>query len=781
MAAVVPGALSAAVEAPSFDKLPKVDVKPVAEDPLLTGRPKFELIPQVSIKAIPEETKSESSDEAVTSLICSHAPVRSTYHRQAVTFRSEIQVHLRSVQKTSDDMLFRIREIVESLDKATHEKLLHKEQYDSLCQRYKDITARLETSTQECVTLRTRLYEMSKARDRAEIELEALSGHLLEKEHECMELKEETCVLNKQIVSLEQTLVEITHRLVEAEAAAKIRLEEYNAAVKELEILKASMTVLFKEKEHLATELAITRMNFKEVSSKLEAIKQKFISIEHRCGTLETELKSVREELVKAKEARDKALAERKEAIHERDVAMQRMDEAIEDRNGAIRARDSAIFDYQSAKTDLVRDQALLKDCQLNLESLQSRFEIVIKERDYAILNQTSLEHYRDELVEQFKEADARAHHFKFEFEKAVGERQHAEADLRNASKKMEELQHDKDVLVIEREQLYLQLKASEARRNEAIAKESKAFEELLAATQECARMTKKYEDMEDQFQKADKERAILEEKLKTIEAELKAATVKEALMADQLEHAQAAEIKALRERNEMAESLSVSKDLNKTLKQQKDEVEKKLETKIQELDGKLAQSGAENTTLKAKVDSLGKAWSQAEAERDHKIKELEATKHQSADEKTKLDKEIVDLKNGVAEAQKKERETDRLLHEKAGELEREKGKLKRLDGKGEVRGNIWVKHINYGTMRLEDGHKAYKMALDRFYSAKAPPVRATNDFVDKDPDYGVQKSLIVRWAQKNKDGKWEDKPALFAFERGSHGDEIHFPLVGKA
>ncbi|KIW35594.1 uncharacterized protein PV07_02281 [Cladophialophora immunda] len=780
-AVVVPSGLSAPVEATSFDKLPKVDVKPVVEDPLLASRPKFELIPQVSIKSIPEENKSEASDDAVNSLICAHAPVRSTYHREAVSFRSDIQVHLRSVQKTSDDMLFRIREIVESLDKATHEKLLHKEQYDSLCQRYKDITARLETSTQECVTLRTRLYEMSKARDRAEIELEALSGHLLEKEHECMELREETSVLHKQIVTMEATLVDLTSRLVEAEATARIRLEEYNAAVKELEILKASMAVLFTEKETLATELALTRMQFKEVSSKLEVIKQKFISIEHKCNTLETELKSVREELIKAKDARDKAIAERKEAIHERDVAVQCMDEAIEDRNGAIRARDSAIFDYQSAKTELVRDQALLKDCQLNLETLQYRFEIVIKERDHAVHNQSSLEHFRDELVEQFKEADARAHHFKIEFEKAVDAKQHAEDEVSTTLKKMEDLRHDKDVLVIEREQLYLQLKESEARRNEAIAKESKAFEDLLEATQECARMTKKYEDMEDEFQKADKERAILEEKLKTIEADLKAAKVKEALMADQLEHAKADEIKALRERNEMAEKLSISEDLNKTLKKQKDELERQLEAKIRELEGKLAQNGNENTALKAKVDSLEKACSKAEGERDNKIRELEDTKHQAVDQKTKLDKEVLDLKSDVAEAQKKERETDKMLQEKAGELEKEKGTMKAYAGNGEVRGNIWVKNINYGTMRLPDSHKAYKMALDRFYNAKATPLRADNKAIGFDPNPGVQKTLIVRWAQKDKEGKWEDKKALYVWERGLTGDEIDFPVVGKA
>ncbi|OAL29215.1 hypothetical protein AYO20_09268 [Fonsecaea nubica] len=777
---IVPNALPTTAEGSSFDKLPKVEVKSVVEDPLLASRPKFELIPQVSIKSVPEESKSEASDDAVNTLICAHAPVRSTYHREAVSFRSDIQVHLRSVQKTSDDMLFRIREIVESLDKATHEKLLHKEQYDSLCQRYKDVTARFEISTQECVTLRTRLYEMSKARDRAEIELEALSGHLLEKEHECMELKEETSVLHKQIVSMEATLVDITSRLVEAEATSRIRLEEYNAAVKELEILKASMSVLFTEKETLATELAITRMQFKEVSSKLEVIKQKFISIEHKCGSLETELRSIKEELIKAKEARDKAIAERKEAIHERDLAVQRMDEAIEDRNGAIRARDSAIFDYQSAKTELVRDQTLLKDYQLNLETLQYRFEIVIKERDYAVHSQSSLEHFRDELVEQLKEADGRAHHFKIEFEKAVEAKQHAQNDVQSTLKKMEDLRHDKDVLVIEREQLYIQLKESEARRNEAIAKESKAFEELLEATQECARMTKKYEDMEDEYQKADKERAILDEKLKIIEAELKAAKVKEALMADQLEHAKADEIKALRERNEMAEKLSVSEELNKTLKQQKDEMERQLQAKIKELEGKLVQSGDESTTLKAKIDTLEKACTKAEGERDNKIRELEDTKHQAADQKNKLDKEIVDLKNNVAEAQKKERETDKMLQEKAGELEKEKGAMKNYSGNGEVRGNIWVKNINYGTMRLPDSHKAYKMALDRFYNSKATPLRADNKVLGCDPNPGVQKTLIVRWAQKDKEGKWEDKKALFVWERGLTGDEIDFPVVGK-
>ncbi|KIW90257.1 uncharacterized protein Z519_08901 [Cladophialophora bantiana CBS 173.52] len=781
-AVVVPAGLSPNVDSPSFEKLPKIDVKPLVEDSLLASRPKFELAPQVSIKSIPEDNRSEASDDAVNSLICAHAPVRSTYHREAVSFRSDIQVHLRSVQKTSDDMLFKIREIVESLDRATHEKLLHKEQYDGLCQRYKDITARLEISTQECVTLRARLYEMSKARDRAEIELEALSGHLLEKEHECAELREETSTLHKQIVSMEATLVGLTSRLVEAEATARIRLEEYNAAVKELEILKASMAVLFAEKETLATELAITRMKFKEVSSKLEVVKQKFISIEHKCTALETELKSVREELIKAKEARDKAITERKDAIHERDIAVQRMDEAIEDRNGAIRARDGAIFDYQSAKTELIRDQAMLKDCQLNLETLQKRFEIVIRERDYAVHNQSSLEHYRDELVEQFKEADSRAHGFKFELEKATEARQHAENEVQATLKKMEILCHDKDVIVLEREQLYLQLKESEARRNEAIAKESKAFEELLEATQECTNVTKEYEDMEDKFQKADKERAILDEKLKIIEADLKAAKVKEALMADQLEHTKADEIKALRERNEMFEKLSDSEELSKTLKQQKDDMEKKLEAKIKDLEGKLAQSGEDNIALKDKVVSLEKSYSKAVSERNEKARELEDTKHQAADQKNKLDKEIVDLKDGVAKAQKKEHETEKMLQEKTAELEKEKGAMKNYAGNGEVRGNIWVKNINYGTARLPDTHKAYKMALDRFYSAKTPPVKADNKFIGFDPNVGVQKTLIVRWAQKDKEGKWDDKKALSVLERGPgpNGDEIDFPVVGK-
>jgi len=103
---------------------------------------------------------------------------------EAVFFCADNQVHLRSVQKTSDDMLFKIREIVERLDKAIHKNLFHKGQYDSLCERYKYVTNRLQTCTKECVTLRARLYEMSKARDRAEIELEAVCGQLLEKEHE---------------------------------------------------------------------------------------------------------------------------------------------------------------------------------------------------------------------------------------------------------------------------------------------------------------------------------------------------------------------------------------------------------------------------------------------------------------------------------------------------------------------------------------------------------------------------------------------------------------------
>ncbi|OAP53949.1 hypothetical protein AYL99_11829 [Fonsecaea erecta] len=181
------------------------------------------------------------------------------------------------------------------------------------------------------------------------------------------------------------------------------------------------MTVVFKKKEHLATDVTIPRMDFKEVSSKLGVIKQKFISIEHKGGSLQTELKSLREELIQAKEARDKALTELKQAGPERDVAMQHTDDAIGDRKGAVGARDSTIFDHQCANNGLVRDQTLLKKCQLNLKSLQGRCKIVINECDDAITNQTSPEHDRDELVEQSMEAAARAHHAEFESEKAVG------------------------------------------------------------------------------------------------------------------------------------------------------------------------------------------------------------------------------------------------------------------------------------------------------------------------------------------------------------------------
>jgi len=144
------------------------------------------------------------------------------------------------------------------------------------------------------------------------------------------------------------------------------------------------MNFFFEDKENLATKRA-------------EVIKQEFISVEHKCRSLEKELKSISKELIKGKEARDKGLAEREEALHERDLALSKTDEAVEDRNGAIRARGGVIFDF--------RVRSLTRSVTKPYSrTAQHRLEIVIKERDHAINNRTSLEHFRDELVEQLKE-----------------------------------------------------------------------------------------------------------------------------------------------------------------------------------------------------------------------------------------------------------------------------------------------------------------------------------------------------------------------------------------
>ena len=458
---------------------------------------KFTLVPRVDVTELADDT-TEVTEEETESLVCVHEPVRKSYHTQAVTFRSEIQTHIRSVMKTSDDMLFSIREIVENLDKATHEKILFKDQYDSVCQKRDEISGRLEVSSKECIVLRRRLYDMSKARDRAEIALEAESGKLIEKEYECQALRDDLTRLQQRSESMEKSLEELTTRLSLSEAMAHERLLEYNKIHLELETMKTTFTDLFNEKKFLARELAQARVHLKNITDQLEVLKEEFKKTKVELETRTKELKTAQEDLKDAQQLKDKAVEERRKAIEERDRALQGEHQAIEDRKGAIEGRDRAIFDYQSAKTELIRDQALLQDYESRTISLESKLVIIEEERDNAVQKSITWEHFRDEIKEQFDEADARAHCLADELKEADEITKKAQAEVVEAKKTTEKVCSDYSILYIEKEKIYQQFVQSESRKNEAIAKEIKALEDLVAADAERDLMKDKYEDMED-------------------------------------------------------------------------------------------------------------------------------------------------------------------------------------------------------------------------------------------------------------------------------------------
>ena len=120
-----------------------------------------------------ELSDSESTHEEITviegisriGIVHDHVAVRSSLHKEAVHLRSDLQLHLRSVMRTGDDMLAKIRGVIEELDTAVHARQLAEGELVDVEAKRDIIKKQLEQTTKECSVLRIRLLEMSKARE----------------------------------------------------------------------------------------------------------------------------------------------------------------------------------------------------------------------------------------------------------------------------------------------------------------------------------------------------------------------------------------------------------------------------------------------------------------------------------------------------------------------------------------------------------------------------------------------------------------------------------------
>ena len=547
--------------------------------------------PEVSIKPVADDA-SEASDEYVSStVVYTHTPVRSHLHGETVHLRSELQTHLRSVMKTGDDMLSKIRDIVEQLDIAVHAKNLAIEQYEEACKKREEIRRRFESINEECAELRVRLFGMSKARDSAEISLEAASGRLLELEKKYCELEKEKNRLFDVISETEARFMEVRHRLADAEAKVRKYVQEVSDFKLDIEILKKEKKVLHDERESFKADLATVRAKNKELHLEIEKVKQSLSTATTNLSVITVELNTIKIDLKKATELKEAAFAERDLAIEDRNTAIKKAECAVLERDDARQARDQAINAEQSLKVKWVRDAALLEECQVSLTHLRKKIQNLTREHDAAVTGARSMEHLRDEALEMFREADSERHRLSCALSSAVEDRMKAKQEVDEAQAETKKVQSSLEVVFKEKEIIKVELSQSEAKKNEAIAKEVKALEDLVKADKERDEANEQCEVNKDKLSRSESQRELLAGKLETANASEKAAQASEkaalfaqALAEEKLNDSKQREADTEAKRKDLADQLKTAEDenedltnANKALKKDNADVAKKL------------------------------------------------------------------------------------------------------------------------------------------------------------------------------------------------------------
>ena len=619
-------------------------------DPLYNRKPAQDLklsnLPKVEVVSISDDASETSEDDDDDT--CSPP---NSYYEKAVALRSDIQVHLMSATQTSDAMLSSIREVVEKLGRATHEKDLYKDQYDDLCKKRDDLIKRLEAATKESISLRASLLDMSKSRDRAEIECEVINCQLREKKNKITLLKQELAALHKQIEEKETLLKDLSNKLVQAEADKEEYRMKYDAANKELECVKSTMNDLFREKEGLANELVNARIELKKKLLELVSLKDRFSSIKHKYDQLHGKIDVIKEDLRKAQEAREKAEKDKKKAEIDRDSALERERQANLNLQGAKDARDRAIRDWQATKKDLVRDQALLKDTKVRLELLQTKYDALLKKKS------GGWQHEREELLKELTEARNLAQHLRKnlastieEYKKALEKSERTIKDLREEIVKLTKVIGDRTVenkeLKRQNDELTKDLKAAKIRAQRAEADYELAKKAKESAEKELQESKNTIDDLREENKTLTILNGDLTELNKALEQQNKDLTTLNDKLTEDLDAAeklaQQAE-RALEERNKTIDDLLLE------ISNRPDESEelKELKGKLEELECKLASANDQVLQWQFEYELVKESKREADKEIEQlngKITDLEA-------QNTKLRESLKKAQDSEAEA----------------------------------------------------------------------------------------------------------------------------------
>lgn len=164
-----------------------------------------------------------------------------------------------------------------------------------------------------------------------------------------------------------------------------------------------------------------------------------------------------------------------------------------------------------------MRDSALLVDCEKSLTCLRKSVESLTCERDTAVSKYRGLEHDRDRVVEMFKKTDAEVHRLTEELARALesqnecGYSHEHDHGHHHYSFSYTEFEAQLELLREEKQVHFTRCTELEREKDAAVAK---ALEDYVAADKERDAAVRKYENMEDRFQKAEKQRAVLGQKL---------------------------------------------------------------------------------------------------------------------------------------------------------------------------------------------------------------------------------------------------------------------------
>ena len=493
----------------------------------------------VKEKPLDDDSSSTCSEELTSTVVCAHSPVRSHMHRDAIHIRSELQSHLRSCMKSGDDMLFKIREFTESLDHAFHEQRLATELYDEATRKQREIQKQLDTTTKECKTLKATLLELSKSRDNAEIQLEAASGHLLEKERECDDLRLQITHVQERVEFFTHKYNETSSELIHKAAEAKAFKTAADNLTIELEASNKTIKGFKAENQKLLKDNADIRMTNKTLREKDEQFKRELSTVKSRLSAITIQFEKSKQDLKEANNAEKEAHKQLDAANKDRTTAEEKEAAAKVDRDGARAARDAAIADFQSINAQFNREEALRKEVQYSLKHLQASYNKACKDRDSAAQSSAEWHHMRDELVDQLQEVEKARHCLLHDLNTAVEQKLAAEQRTQEARKEVLKVQHDYDELTIAKTQVEQNLLKTEVEKNAAIAKEAKALEDLVAADSSRDAAVLEAKLLEDKFQNAAAETTSLSGQLDVARVSLRNAELEKGVEVDKCQHLQ--------------------------------------------------------------------------------------------------------------------------------------------------------------------------------------------------------------------------------------------------